>query len=61
LPARRTGVLTGYGNPDSEFRRAIDLHKVGLAIGHLAHHASIGDDRGIRDGAASLQATLRRL
>ena len=53
-------VLDGYANVDSRFRYAIDLHCVGLAVGHLAHHVSIGDTEGVDDLVRALSLIVSR-
>ena len=60
-PEDFNAVIAGYGNESPEFRRAIDLHTVGLAIGHLAHHVTIGDTDGTRSGLRRLTAAIQRL
>lgn len=54
-------VMAGYGNESDHFRRAVDLHTIGVAIGNLAHEVRIGDIDGTPSGLSRLKAAIQRL
>lgn len=57
-------VVTGHGRWDPDdptFREEIHRSAVNLLIGHIAHHVTIGDDRGAAENVAALRYSLDQL
>ncbi|HVX43525.1 MAG TPA: aminoglycoside phosphotransferase family protein [Mycobacteriales bacterium] len=56
-------VLRGHGDSlaDDEFRRRLWRTSIGQGIGHLAHHARIGDGAGVERNSGALRVALCEL